>query len=320
MNFTKLPNGMEEGFVLLKKYDEKTAKNGSKYIDLILADKAGEISAKLWDAGNADFELDEIVKVRGNTEQYNGKNQFRISQIRHLSEDDHVNPNDYVPSTDMSGEKIFQMLRDKVCSFKDEDFKKITLTILDEKHDVLIKSPAAFRLHHAMLGGLMLHTASIVKVAEKICEVYDNIDEELLICGAILHDVQKTAEFEFSKSGLVSHYSVEGELIGHVVSGVMCIDETAKKLGVSSDKALLLEHMVLSHHGAPEYGSPVYPMFIEAEILSTLDKLDADIFEFNNVLSNVNPGEFSERQWSLDNRKLYNHALTPNEHKVNLDS
>ncbi len=318
MNYQKQSNGMEEGLALIKKYDERSSKNGSKYFDIILSDKSGEISAKLWDANAEVFDIDELVKVRGNTEQFNGKDQFRIAQIRAIKKEDNVDITQFIPTSEKSGEEIFQMLKGIVNNFKDEDFKKITTTIMNEKHDIMIKCPAAYKLHHAMLGGLMLHTASIVKMAEKVCEVYQNIDRELLISGAILHDVEKTTEFEFSKVGLVSRYSKEGQLIGHIVSGVIYIDETAKRLGIDNEKALLLEHMVLSHHGDPEFGSPVYPMFLEAQILSALDKLDADIFEFNAALSKVNAGEFTDRQWALDNRKLYNHALTPNEHKVNL--
>ena len=109
-----------------------------------------------------------------------------------------------------------------------------------------------------------------------------------------------------------------GELIGHLVKGAMYIEETAKSLGINSDMVTLLEHMVLSHHGVPEFGSPVRPMFLEAEILSTLDELDAKIFEINNATDKVGVGEFTERQWALDNRKLYNHGLSSTEHKVNL--
>ena len=120
------------------------------------------------------------------------------------------------------------------------------------------------------------------------------------------------------KTGLCSGYTVGGELIGHLVKGAIFIDETAKKLGIDSEKVTLLEHMILSHHGVPEYGSPVRPMFLEAEILSTLDALDATIFEINNATGKVEAGEFTDRQWALDNRKLFNHGLSSTEHKVNL--
>ena len=165
----------------------------------------------------------------------------------------------------------------------------------------------------------MLHTMSIVRMAEEICRIYPNINKDLLLAGAILHDVAKTWEFSLGKTGLVKGYSTEGELIGHLVKGAMYVEEAGKKLNISREKTVLLEHMILSHHGVPEYGSPVRPMFLEAEILSALDTLDAEIYEFNSATSKAEPGKFTERQWSLDNRKLYNHGLSSTEHKVKLD-
>lgn len=320
MNFKNLPNGMCDGFVLLKKCEEKTTKNGSAYLDLVLGDRDGEIPAKLWDySGGGIFEAEMIVKVRGTIEQYNGKDQFRISQIRPVSAADDYNMADLVPASEIGGKQIYDMLISRVNSFKDNDLKRIVLKIMDDKKELLISCPAAFRLHHAMLGGLMLHTISIVRMAEEICKIYPNIDKELLISGAILHDTAKTWEFELNKTGLVKGYTVEGELIGHLVKGAMYVEEAAKELGIKSEKVVLIQHMILSHHGEPEYGSPVRPMFLEAEILSSLDALDATIFEINNATQKVDAGKFTDRQWALDNRKLYNHGLTSNEHKVNLD-
>ncbi len=319
MNFTKLPNGMCDGFVILKKCDEKKAKNGSTYLDLIIGDKDGELPAKLWDYNGSNmFEAEMVVKIRGTVEQYNGKDQFRISQIRPAAASDNYNISELVPASEVGGAQIFDMLMKRVNAFKDNDLKAVVSSIMQDKKDILITCPAAFRLHHAMLGGLMLHTMSIVRMAEEICKIYPNINKDLLLSGAILHDAAKTWEFEFSKTGLVKSYSKEGELIGHLVKGAMYVEEKAKELKISSEKITLLEHMILSHHGVPEFGSPVRPMFLEAEILSSLDTLDAAIFEINNATGKVEAGSFTDRQWALDNRKLYNHGLTSTEHKVNL--
>ncbi|MDE5604864.1 MAG: HD domain-containing protein [Eubacterium sp.] len=319
MNFKTLPNGMCDGFVILKKCEVKNSKNGSSYLDLVLGDKDGELPAKVWDyTDNGLYEAEMIVKVRGTIEQYNGKDQFRIAQIRPVASTDDYNLADLVPASEVGGEQVFNMLLKRVNAFKDNDLKRIVLSILEDKKDLLVNCPAAFRLHHAMVGGLMLHTMSIVRMAEEICKIYPNIDKELLLSGAILHDTAKTWEFELSKTGLVKGYSTEGELIGHLVKGAMYVENTADKLGIKSEKVVLLQHMILSHHGVPEFGSPVRPMFLEAEILSSLDSLDATIFEINNATGKVKAGEFTDRQWALDNRKLYNHGLTNNEHKVNL--
>lgn len=320
MHFKTLPNGMCDGFVILKKCEEKNAKNGSVYLDLILGDKDGEIPAKLWDyKGDGAFESEMVVKVRGTIEQYNGRDQFRIAMIRAADESDEYNLSDLVPVSETDGARIFDMLMKKVGSFKDSDLKSIVSAIMTENREQLISCPAAYRLHHAMLGGLMLHTVSIVRMAEEICKIYPNVNRELLVSGAILHDVAKTVEFRLSKTGLVKGYSEEGELIGHLVKGAMFVEETAEKLGMESDKVMLLQHMILSHHGVPEFGSPVRPMFLEAHILSALDALDANIYEISSATAKVKEGEFTDRQWALDNRKLYNHGLSSNKYKVNLE-
>lgn len=319
MNFKELPNGMCDGFVLLKKCDVKKTKTGSEYLDAIICDNSDEMSAKWWDykGGQDSFEADTIVKVRGTIEQFNGKDQFRIAQIRPANENDDYNLADLVPASEVGGEQLFNMIKKRVNAFENEDLKKIVTKIIDDKRDKLVVYPAALKLHHAMVGGLMYHTMSILKMAEGICKVYPNINKDLLFSGIILHDVAKTWELETTKTGLAKGYSIEGELIGHLVKGAMYVNDTARELGIDSEVVTLLEHMIISHHGVPEYGAAVRPMFLEAEILSSLDALDATIFEINNAVQKVNIHEFSDRQWALDNRKLYNHGLSQTGHKVN---
>ncbi len=318
MNFKELPNGMCDGFVIIKKCEVKKTKNGSEYLDLILADKSDEISAKMWDyKGESIFETDMVVKVRGTIEQYNGRDQFRVAQIRPASSTDDYCLADLVPSSSVGGEQLFNMIKERVNAFENNDLKQIVSKIIDERREKLIVYPAALRLHHAMVGGLMYHTMSIVRMAEEICKIYPNINKELLLSGIILHDVAKTWELETSSTGLAKGYSVEGELIGHLVKGAMYVSDAAKELGIDSEVVTLLEHMIISHHGEPEYGAAVRPMFLEAEILSALDSLDATIYEINAATSKIEAGSFTDRQWALDNRKLYNHGLSSTEHNVN---
>lgn len=320
MNFVQLPNGMCDGFVILKKCEEKKTKTDKVYLDIVIADKDGEMTGKWWDFNAPGvFEPEMIVKIRGTVEQYNGKDQFRVSQMRPVNASDDVDMSALVPSSDVSGDKLFSMIRQTVVDFEDEELKQIVLAIIDARKDKLVSHPAAFRLHHAMVGGLMLHTMSMVKLGDAICRIYQNVNRELLLSGAILHDVAKTWELETAPTGLVKGYSTEGELIGHLVKGAMYIADTARELGFDGEKVTLLEHMVLSHHGVPEYGAAVRPMFLEAEILSTIDSLDATIFEINNACSKVGVGEFTDRQWALDNRKLYHHTMGSAEHIVNFD-
>ncbi len=317
MNFNILPNGMADGFVVLKKCEEKKAKNGSTYLDLVIGDREGEMSAKMWDFRGGSFEQDMIVRVRGVIEQYNGKDQFRVSQIRPAKEGDEYNLADLVPASEIGGEQLFVMLHKKVEQFENADLKAIVLKIIDEHKQALVTFPAALRLHHAMVGGLLYHTMSIVMLAEAVCRIYPNVNRELLLAGAILHDVAKTWELETGKTGLAKGYSVEGELIGHLVKGAIYVNDTAKELGIDSEYVTLLEHMIISHHGVPEYGAAVRPMFLEAIILSELDNLDATVFEVNNATKKTEPHKFTDRLWALDNRKLYHHGLGSTEHKVN---
>ena len=176
---------------------------------------------------------------------------------------------------------------------------------MNEHREKLVCFPAAFKLHHAIRGGLMMHTLSIVKLCEGVCNVYPFVNRELLISGAVLHDIAKTVEFEISGTGLASGYTKEGNLIGHLVKGAMMISETAEKLGTDKEKSLLLQHMVISHHGEPEFGAAVRPLFLEAVLLSQLDMMDANVYEIMDALSSTKTGEFTNRLWALNDRKFY---------------
>ena len=304
-------------FAMIKELAEKKDKNGNGYLDIIVigSDKK-EYPAKVWRfENNGLYETGDVIEIEYTVDNYKGRPQLNITSIKKA---DSQLASQFVPSSEYDGKSVFSMLLEKANNFSDADFKKIVTHIMLENREKLEVYPAAYRLHHAIVGGLMLHTASIVEMAEKICQIYPNINRQLLLSGAILHDVAETFEMETGKTGLCTGYSVGGELIGHLVKGAMYIEDTAVKLGVDYDKAVVPEHMVLSHHGVPEYGSPVRPMFLEAEILSTLDSLDATIFEINNATGKVEAGKFTDRQWALDNRKLYNHGLSEFEHKVNL--
>lgn len=304
-------------FAMIKELTEKKDKNGNGYLDLVVigSDKK-EYPAKIWRFdNNGTFAVDDVIEIEYTIDNYKGNTQLTISSIKKA--DDSM-AKEFVPQSEYNGKAVFSILLDKVNRFNDNELKEIVTHIMLENREKLEVYPAAYKLHHAVVGGLMLHTASIVEMAEKVCTVYPNINRELLLSGAILHDVAKTFEMSTSKSGLSSGYTVGGELIGHLVKGAMNVEQTALALGITSEKVTLLEHMILSHHGIPEFGSPIRPLFVEAEILSTLDMLDATIFEFSAATDKVKAGEFTDRQWALDNRKLYNHGLSSTQYKVNL--
>lgn len=312
MNFIPAgANGLVDCFLLVKASNKKTSTKGDDYLDMTLADKSGEINAKLWSyvpAVHGEYQAGDIVKVRGTVSQYNGAEQLRIEKIRHSTPGDQVNTADLVQTAGYTGEEMFASLLSIAEGFKDNDLKQIVVALLTENKEQLLYWPAAFKLHHAIRSGLLLHTLSIVRLAQRVAEVYPFIDTDLLLAEAILHDIAKTAEYEMTPSGLASGYTVKGNLLGHLAMGTIMIEETAKKLGIESEAVALLQHMVLSHHGEPEFGAAVRPAFIEAELLSQLDMMDARMFEMREATEAAAVGDFSGRLWSMENRKLYNHG------------
>lgn len=322
MNFTPIDNkGLVEGFCIIKSIDKKTSSKGDSYLDMMLGDSEGEINAKLWRYSpelHGEYTANEIIKIRGLISEYNGADQLKIERIRHCEASDNVKPESFVKTAGYSGEDMYNELYRLASNFSDNDLKLIVTEILKDNRLKLLYWPAAFKLHHAIRGGLLLHTLSIVRLAEGVCKIYPFVDSELLISGAILHDIAKISEFEVADSGIATGYSVEGNLLGHLTMGAMVIEKYAKKLNVSKQTAMLLQHMVLSHHGEPEFGAAVRPMFIEAELLSELDLMDSRIYGMREAVCATNANEFSARIWSMDNRKLYNHSRKGLDNEVKL--
>ncbi|MBR3596627.1 MAG: HD domain-containing protein [Clostridia bacterium] len=304
-------NGTLQGFVLVKTCDRKSAKNGSTYLDLIITDGESDVVAKIWDFKGEVSEqpaVGTLIRVRGTLSIYNGQPQFKIDRFRAVNDADNVNISDFVPSATFSGEEMFDeivLLADK---FEDAELKKLTLSVLDEYKSRILELPAAFKLHHAVRGGLMMHTLSLCRLAEAVSLLYPSVDKDLLLCGAILHDIAKSEEFNLAPTGLVDGYTARGTLVGHLVGGAMLVNEIGKRESISDETLMLVEHMLISHHGIPEYGAAVRPLFLEAEILSSLDTFDANIFEIENALKDIEAGSFTNRMWALDDRKFYNHG------------
>lgn len=322
MNFTEInSNGGVEGFCLVKSLEVKKTAKGVPFLDLILTDSSGEIGAKLWDYKedvHGGIKLNSLIKIRGTVSMFNDALQLRIDRVRPAIESDGVNMEDFVPSADYSGKDMYDYIVSTVNVFENTQLKNLILTVLERNKENLLYWPAAFKLHHAIRGGLLYHTLSILKLAKAVCDIYPSLERELLYAGVILHDVAKIQEFDVSETGVVSGYTVEGSLIGHLVKGAMNIEKVGEELGIDRELLMLIEHMILSHHGEPEFGAAVRPMFLEAEILSQLDLLDARIYEISQAVSEVEPGDFTPRQWALDNRKLYNHGLKEIKPKADL--
>lgn len=322
MNFTPInQNGLYEGFALITKSEKKVTAKGKDYLDLTLSDKDGEISAKYWDYNESvqgQFPAETLVKVRGTISQYNGADQFRVERIRKATDADDVNMADFVRSASYSGEYMYAQLSECVNGFADADFKKLVSYMLEQNKEKLLYWPAAYRLHHALRGGLLMHTLSIVRLCEGVCKAYPFVNRDLLLSGAILHDIAKLSEFVVGDTGIASGYSVEGNLIGHLVMGARMVDEAAKALAIPAEKSMLLQHMVLSHHGEPDFGAAVRPLFLEAELLSELDLMDARVYQIHDATAPLQKGAFTNRMWALEDRKMYNHGLSDNDKQVQL--
>ncbi len=311
MNFTPIDNNsLVEGFCIIKNVDKKTSSKGDSYLDFTLGDSDGEINAKLWRYSpeiHGEYDANQIIKVRGTISQYNGSDQLRIERIRPTTPEDNLNPADFVKSSGYESEELFDELLNLSLSFNDESLKLLVSEILKDNRLKLLYWPAAFKLHHAIRGGLLMHTLSIVRLAQGVCKIYPFVDQDLLIAGAILHDIAKLSEFTVADTGIATGYSTEGNLLGHLAMGAMVIEKYAEKLGTDRETAMLLEHMILSHHGEPEFGAAVRPSFIEAELLSELDLMDSRVYEMREAVESTPEKDFSGRLWAMENRKLYNH-------------
>ena len=200
---------------------------------------------------------------------------------------------------------MYDYIMSRFIAFEDEDLKKLCLSFYEDNRERLMYYPAAMRNHHAEYGGLLYHVKRMMMMGERFCEVYPFLSKDLVLAGVALHDIEKLNEILSDENGMSPGYSRDGQMLGHLVMGAIVIDARCRELGISEEKAVMMEHMVLSHHYEPEYGSPKKPLFPEAELLHYLDMVDAKMFDFEDTLNAVQPGEFSDKVFQLDNRKLY---------------
>lgn len=303
-----------EGFLIVRAAEQRVSAGGKGYLDMTLADRSGSINAKVWDGTVQPPSAGSIVKVRATGNEYNGRMQLRVEKIRPMERRDDVDMSALIPCAPEDAKAMLDEIVRAADHIADPDLRRITCFLLDRAGDRLLTFPAAKQMHHAQRGGLLYHTVTMLRAAKALMTVYPLLNASLLTAGVIVHDLAKLDEMDADALGLVSDYSVDGKLLGHIVRGVVNIQTACEKTGVRPEKARLLQHMVLSHHGVPEYGSPLPPKFPEAEVLHTLDTLDARLFEMNEALARAVPGGFSEKVWGLDNRQLYripDEDLTP---------
>ncbi len=298
-------------FFMAKTVAIKVGANGKQYMDIMLSDKTGDVTAKKWDVSDAEYptlkaiEDKSIVKIKGIVTEWAGQLQVRVQRIRVANEQDMQQMNDFVKAAPEEPEAMYDYILSVVENMADEDLKKVTKKLLVDNKERLMYYPAAQKNHHALLGGLLYHMKRMLMTGERICQVYTNLNKDLVASGVIIHDMEKLNEIESGTDGIATGYSFEGQMLGHIIQGIKSIDRICLELEIPREKAIMLEHMILSHHYEPEFGSPKRPLFPEAEVLHYLDILDARMFDMHAALEATQPGEFSDRVWTLENRKLY---------------
>lgn len=298
-------------FFMAKTAAIKVGSNGKQYLDITLSDKTGDISGKKWDVSDSEYPAlaaikdKDIVKIKGIVVEWAGQLQLRVQRIRAASLDDGQQMRDFVKAAPEAPEDMYAYIRGVASSMEDKDLKALCVKVLDDNREKLMYYPAAQKNHHAELAGLLYHTKRMLMTGERVCEVYTDLDRDLVAAGVILHDMEKLNEIESAEDGIATGYSFEGQMLGHIIQGVKALDRLTSELGFPREKAIMLEHMILSHHYEPEFGSPKKPLFPEAEVLHYLDILDARMFDMQDALESTEAGSFSTRIWTLDNRRLY---------------
>ena len=299
-----------EGFYILKSAAVKTSANGKPFLSAVLADKDASIEARAWDyAGPVSTPQEgRVVKIRGTVSEYRGALQVVIDRIRLAEPQDPVDESALVPTAPIDREKAWQEVEALVDSIQDRDYRAVCRYMLERHGEALRTIPAAKSVHHGFVGGLLMHTLAMLRLADHLAGAYRGVvDRSLLLAGTLLHDVAKEEEFTRSELGLVTDYSVKGQLLGHLVMGAQEVAEVCRELGVDEEKSVLLQHMVLSHHGEPEFGAAVRPMCAESELLSYLDLIDSRMEIYRETYENMERGEFSGRIFALE-KKVYKHA------------
>lgn len=293
--------------VLIKLAQVRKTRAGKPYLAMTLADSSGEIRANFWQVTQQDiasFTSGKIVELNGKREEYHGQAQVNVYGLRLVGQDEGLRVSDFVKSTKLTPEELEAGINEKVFAILNPTWNRIVRYLLKKWHQRFFDYPAGKHNHHALRGGLALHTLTMLKDAEGLCAVYPQVDSSLLYAGCILHDMGKVLELS---GPAATQYTVEGNLVGHLV----LIDEqivlaaSALKIKPESEDLLLLRHMVLSHHGQFEYGSPKRPALLEAELLHRIDDLDATVNAVSSALTSVEPGHFTAPIQAQDGRRFY---------------
>ena len=281
-----------------------TNKSGSPYLNVELRDNSGSISCKKWEVDGSDkdtFVAGNIVEVMLEVIKYNDSLQGKILNAR-LLDLDSIDVTRFVKAPPIPKEELKVRFDKLVASIKDKDCKALLDYFLKKFGSKVYDSPAASSVHHEFSSGLLMHSVCLAEHADYFAHYYKDVNRDLLVTGALLHDFGILVELE---GPAVYHYTTEGKLLGHISIMVGELRIATKELGLTSETPVLLEHMVLSHHGQPDFGSPIMPLTREALLLSMIDNLDSKMLVLDKAYENVAPGEFTQKIFPLDNRSFY---------------
>ena len=292
-----------EGQFLLGNVSKGVNANGGAYLSVELRDASGSIVGKKWDATAEDeqlFVVGNVVQVVGETNKYKEQLQLKVLSAE-LVPLEQIDVEKFVKAPPVAKETLIERFNAHVNSIKNEDCLKILKYMINKFGDKIYSYPAAVSIHHEYSSGLLMHSITMADLANYLCPIYD-CDHDLMVTGCLLHDLGKIIELE---GPIVYKYSTEGKLLGHISIMAAELRKAADELKIKSEIPLLLEHMVLSHHGQQEFGSPVMPLTKEALLLSLIDNLDSKMVVVNKAVADVEPGNFSNKVFSLDNRSFY---------------
>jgi len=295
---------VEDIFVLSAKAVNQK-KDGNNYLNVTLSDKTGSIKGVVWDNVDqiaAGTSSGDVVRIQGNVSEYRGVAQLVLKHMEACTADE-VDPAEFLPTTRHSVNSMFERLLKLTASLEDGFLKALLNSFWDDKEFVrrFKTAPAAKKMHHAYIGGLLEHTLSMTTLADKIAGHYSGINRDLLIAGAILHDIGKTKELEYT---LNLDYSDEGRFLSHIVIGLEMIQAKLAQIEDFPDQLeLLLKHMIVSHHGTREFGSPEPPKTVEAVLLNYIDEMDSKVKGIRDFIASEDPNE----TWTSFHRLLGRH-------------
>lgn len=281
-----------------------TNASGSLYLTMELKDASGSIAAKKWEVSPADdqiFQTGNIVEVGVDVIKYKDNLQLKILSGKLLNSDE-IDVSRFIKKSPVPKEELVERFNKLVDSIQDKDCKTMLTYFLDKFGELFYEAPAAVSVHHEFASGLLMHSLSLAELCDYLAKYYNDVNRDLLVTGALLHDFGKMIEME---GKAIVKYTTEGKLLGHISIMVSELRKAADVLHITSEVPLLLEHMVLAHHGEPEFGSPIPPLTREALILSIVDSLDSKMLILDKAYEEVAPGEFTTKIYPLDNRSFY---------------